>query len=224
MSGYLSTIYDDVARPYTDYPTKLCNYLFKLYEMKVGMTMLEPGCGRCEFLSGFKSLGLDVYGIDSSEQAKDYATDITVQICNVENDPLPFPDNCFDILYSKSFIEHLRDPALYLAEARRVLKPGGMILTLVPDWESNYKIYFDDFTHRSPFTQVSLRDAYLINGFMDVNCYRFRQLPIVWKYPLLNVLCSIISPFIPVRTTIKFLRWSRELMIIGKGVKPTLEP
>ncbi len=139
---------------------------------------------------------------------------------NVEKEKLPFDDNSFDILFSKSFIEHLSDPSNYLDEAFRVLKPGGMLLTLVPDWESNYKIYFDDYTHRTPFTLVSLNDAYKMFGFEQIEVFKFRQLPIVWKYPALNYFCAAISPFIPVRVNNKFLRWSRELMLVGAARKP----
>ena len=113
----------------------------------------------------------------------------------------------------------MHKPEKYLDEAYRVLKPNGRFLTLVPDWESNYKIYFDDYTHRSPFTMQALNDAYRMHGFSNVKVFKFRQLPIVWKYPLLNYFCAAISPMIPVRTKIKFLRWSRELMLVGIGQK-----
>ena len=143
-----------------------------------------------------------------------------MKICDIENEPFPFKDNSFDILFSKSFIEHLHKPEKYLIEAFRVLKPGGLLLTLVPDWESNYKIYFDDFSHRTPFTKVSLIDAYKVFGFKYVDAYAFRQLPVVWKYPIINYFCALIAPLVPVRTKNKFLRWSRELMLIGEGRKP----
>jgi SAM-dependent methyltransferase len=116
-------------------------------------------------------------------------------------------------------LEHLNNPDKFLIEARRVLKPGGKILCLVPDWESNYKIYFDDFTHKTPFTKISLNDIYQITDFKNIKVFKFRQLPIVWRFPLINIFCSIISPFIPVRTKNKFLRWSRELMLIGYAQK-----
>ena len=48
--------------------------------------------------------------------------------------------------------------------------------------KSNYKIFFDDFTHRTPFTVMALNDAYKMFGFKDVKVFKFRQLPIVWKY------------------------------------------
>jgi ubiquinone/menaquinone biosynthesis C-methylase UbiE len=218
--GYLSVVYDEGSRPYTDYPKQLCHYLFQSFDLKKGMKMLEPGCGRGEFLTNFKELGLDVYGVDISPEAAMFANEFPVELCDVENERLPYADNTFDILYSKSFIEHLHKPEKYLEEAFRVLKPGGQLLTLVPDWESNYKTYFDDFTHRTPFTQPSLEDAYKMYGFENVVAYRFRQLPIVWKYPMLNYLCAAISPFVPVRTKNKFFRWSRELMLVGVGKKP----
>jgi len=187
--------------------------------MTPGMTFLEVGCGRGEFLVNFKNLGLAVSGIDISNEAPGFQPDIVIKVCDVENEGILYPDASFDIVYSKSFIEHLRYPERYMKEAYRILKPGGMLLTLVPDWEANYKTYFDDYTHRSPFTIVSLHDIYRIFGFERVSVVKFRQLPIVWKYPILNNFCAMISPFIPVRTKNKFFRWSREIMLCACGIK-----
>ena len=219
MKNYLSVVYNSKSHPYSDYPSKLCSYLFQIFNLKKGMKMLEPGCGRGEFLNNFKKLGLDVVGLDISEESLNYGNDFEVKICNVEKEKLPFDDDTFDVIYSKSFIEHLYYPEKYLEEAYRVLKPEGILITLVPDWESNFKTYFDDFTHRSPFTHVSLKDAYLMNGFKNVNVFKFRQLPLIWKFPFLNYLSMMISPFVPVRSKNKFFRWSKELMLIGSGVK-----
>lgn len=217
--NYLSVVYDKKSHPFTDYPKELCSYLFETFELKSGMKMLEPGCGRGEFLNNFKELGLEVVGVDISPEAASYKNDFEVKLCDVENEQLPFNDNTFDIVYSKSFIEHLYHPERYLIEAYRVLKPNGLLLTLVPDWESNYKTYYDDFTHRTPFTKNALIDAYKMYNFKEVNVFKFRQLPLVWKYPKLNLFCTFISPFIPVRTKNKFFRWSRELMLLGLGRK-----
>ena len=219
--NYLSIVYDEKSHPHTSYPKKLCSYLFQSFGLSEGMKMLEPGCGRAEFLGGFKDLGLDVVGVDISTEAIDFGKNlgIDIKLCDVEQEKLPFEDNFFDVIYSKSFIEHLYFPEKYLEEAYRVLKPNGLLLTLVPDWESNYKIYFDDFTHRSPFTKPALRDAYKFYGFKEINVFKLRQLPIVWKYPIMNYFCAFISPFVPLRTQNKFFRWSRELMLVGIGKK-----
>lgn len=221
--GYLSVVYDEGSHPYTEYPKQLCHYLFQLFGLKKGMKMLEPGCGRGEFLGNFQELGLEVYGVDLSPEAKDFENKFLVEICDVESEQLPFQDNTFDVIFSKSFIEHLYYPERYLKEAYRVLKPEGKLITLVPDWESNYKTYFDDFTHRTPFAKQALIDAYNMYNFSEVDVFKFRQLPIVWKYPMINYFCSSIAPFVPVRTKNKFLRWSRELMLVGYGSKPSVE-
>jgi ubiquinone/menaquinone biosynthesis C-methylase UbiE len=204
MKNYLSVVYDEKSHPYNDYPMKLCSYLFNLFELKKGMKLLEPGCGRGDFLSNFKKLDLDVEGVDISSESLNFDNDLKIKLCDIEKEKLPFSNDTFDVVFSKSFIEHLSKPEKYLEEAFRVLKPGGLLLTLVPDWESNYKKYFDDFTHKSPFTKIALEDAYKMFGFSDINVFKFRQLPIVWKYPILNFFCAAISPLIPVRVENKF--------------------
>jgi len=219
MSDYLSIIYDDSLRPYTQYPEQLAGYLFSQFQMKPGHTLLESGCGRGEVLRGFKGLGLEVRGNDLSGESKNLLSDIDIDTCDVENDGLPYPDNNFDILYSKSFLEHFYYPEKYVKEAFRVLKPGGLLLSLVPDWEASYQKYFDDYTHRTPFTFVSLRDIQLIHGFEQVQVLKFRQLPILWRHPSLNIYCNFIAPFVPIRTKNK-MRWIREIMLIGVGKKP----
>ena len=108
--------------------------------------MLEPGFGRCEFLSNFQKLGLDVVGVDISKQSAKFSKNFDVNVCDVVNEQLPFNENTFDIIYSKSFIDNLYYPERYLKEAFRVLKLGGLLLTLLPDRENNYRIYFDDLT------------------------------------------------------------------------------
>ena len=52
-------------------------------------------------------------------------------------------------------------PDHYLKEAYRILKPGGKLLTMVPDWESNMKTYFDDHTHKSSLTFIKLSFVYI---------------------------------------------------------------
>ena len=66
-------------------------------------------------------------------------------------------------------MEHLEYPQKYLYKAKRVLKPGGKILCLIPDWEANYQIYYDDHTHVKPFTRVSLRDILRMTDYKSIN-------------------------------------------------------
>ncbi|MFA5139631.1 MAG: class I SAM-dependent methyltransferase [Elusimicrobiota bacterium] len=220
MADYIRVAYDESVRPRTDYPLKLCRHLYDWFGMKPGSRLLEAGCGRGEFLAGFKSLGLEAYGADLSQEAQSHVPDIPVKVCDFESAGILYPEGFFDVVYSKSLLEHMHKPERYMAEAFRVLKPGGLLLTLVPDWESNYKVYFDDHTHRTPFARPALLDIYKQSDFVDVEVTLFRQLPVVWRFPILNLFCDAIGPFIPFRTEISFLKWSKLLMLVGSGRKP----
>jgi SAM-dependent methyltransferase len=104
--NYLSVVYDEKSHPYNDYPKKLCAYLFQCFNLKKGMKMLEPGCGRGEFLNNFKEMGLDVEGVDISPEAANFKNNLDVKICDIENENLPFDNDTFDVIYIKSFMEH----------------------------------------------------------------------------------------------------------------------
>ena len=45
---------------------------------------------------------------------------------------LDFPDNSFDGVVSQDTIEHVQDDGAFLAEVRRVLKPGGTFVVFTP--------------------------------------------------------------------------------------------
>ena len=220
MADYLDIVYDKQLKPYTSYPQKLASHLFNSCQMQEGMKMLEPGVGRGEHLREFKKLGLNVKGLDISKEAVELSPDLDTDVYDADDNRWPYDNNVFDVVYSKSFIEHLRNPAMYVDEAFRVLKPGGLLLTLTPDWEANYKKFFDDYTHVSPFTIISLNNIQQASGLVDIEVSKLRQLPLLWKHPFLNYISAAISPFIPVRTTNQFLRWSRELMLVSIGRKP----
>ena len=73
MSDYLAVEYSDGKRPFTDYPSKLANYIINTFNLVPGQSVLEIGCGRCELLSHFTNFGYDTYGIDNAESAANFA-------------------------------------------------------------------------------------------------------------------------------------------------------
>lgn len=221
MPDYIDVIYDEKVRPHTEYPLQLCRYLFNRFKMNRGYKLLDVGCGRGDFLKGFKNLELDVYGLDNEKSHSRMLKDIEVRYANIESEPFPFDNQMFDVVFSKSLIEHLFNPKNFMRECERVLKPAGRVIIMTPDWISQMKIFFDDYTHRQPYTVTAVRDILNIFGFKEVTSEVFYQLPILWRYPLLKILSCILRLFVPVTTKsrIKFVRWSVELMILGTGVK-----
>ena len=84
---------------------------------------------------------MECYGIYISSFAGSNLKGINIKTGDFDKDKLPYEDNFFDIIYSKSLMEHLSNPENFLEEAYRILKPGGKIICMIPDWEANYKIY-----------------------------------------------------------------------------------
>jgi len=128
--SYIDVVYGSNKKPFTAYPGKLIKLLAKKYNLKNDSKILEMGCGRGEFLNEFTKLGMSGYGIDLSSYAKDYCDNAEIKVVDVSKDPLPYPDNSFDVVFSKSFIEHFYYPEEVFKEAYRVLKPGGRFLCL----------------------------------------------------------------------------------------------
>ena len=209
-NNYLETIYDEKKKPFTDYPKKLTIYLINRFNFQKKQKILELGCGRGEFLNEF---------------VKNFFSNLNFKKVDMENEKLPYEDNFFDIIYSKSFIEHFYYPEKIFKEAYRVLKPGGIIVTLTPEWKYIYKSFYEDFTHRVPFTRVSLEDIHYISKFKSVKVESFKQLPILFEKNFYNYFFRLFSFITRVlipdyfRDKNKWIRFSKEIMLLSVAKK-----
>lgn len=221
---YLKIVYAENTKPFTDYPAALTKYLFNTYDLKVGSQLLDLGCGRGEFLNGFISMGLAGYGVDFSNASNDLCPKAFIMQADIEKDGLPYDDNFFDVIFSKSVIEHFYNPDILVDEIYRCLKPGGLVIVMAPAWEYNYKIYFEDYTHRSPFMKQSLNDILLIHSFDSVDVRFFKQLPLLWSrlFSPLRVLSFLTRILLPrgLSKYFKWVRFSKEVMLLATAKKP----
>jgi len=224
QKDYVSVIYNEEDKPFTQYPEKLARYLFLRYKLSKGVKILDLGCGRGEFLKGFIRCGLDGHGVDRSTIAKSVCPEVEILQSDLENEPLPYNDNSFDVVFSKSVLEHFYYPEKLVQEIYRILNPGGLVITMVPDWESVYKTFYDDYTHRTPFTHTSLRNIFIINSFDDVKVEKFRQLPFLWSLSWLKPFCSLVAVITPrsLRPYSKLVRFSKEVMLLASALKPKI--
>jgi ubiquinone/menaquinone biosynthesis C-methylase UbiE len=224
MTKYANTIYPDTSL--NDYPQKLCDYISSRFFRNKGR-LLDVGCGRGMHLKCFSENKLECYGVDLRNEC---IKEFVVKECNVEKDNIPFYDNFFDYVYSKSLIEHVVNVDNFFSNVLRVLKPGGIFVCMTPDWKSQMSHFFDDYTHVHPFTRKSLRDALSINGFKDATCEYFYQLPFIWKYPCLKFVPIVVSAATTQNMKWKneherngedrkLIRFSKEKMLLACGIK-----
>ena len=93
-----------------------------------------------------------------------------------------FDDASFDVVFASNLLEHLTYDQLnvMVAEARRVLRPGGRLIAVQPNFRLRPREYFDDYTHRTIFTDRSLADYLGSSGF-EIEHVEARFLPLTMK-------------------------------------------
>ena len=161
------------------------------------ITLLDLGCGDKTYVNEFNKLGFKTVGIDSStatvsgRHMVDDVMDYYKRPFDFNKDKLPYKNNSFDIVFTKSVIEHIGNTEYFLKEAYRVLKEDGILVVLTPAWEFNYRWFYDDPTHVKPFHRKGLQDALKMSGF-DVDVEYLYHLPFFWKYPKLKFLASLV--------------------------------
>jgi SAM-dependent methyltransferase len=100
-----------------------------------GERVLDLCCGTGRLASLLPGAGC-IVGIDISAVALDiaarrHAADARCAFAGMEAGTLGFPEAAFDRVLFVDAIEHVRDPARVLAEAARVLRPGGRLMLTV---------------------------------------------------------------------------------------------
>ncbi|SFS45151.1 methyltransferase domain-containing protein [Halostagnicola kamekurae] len=135
---YLSTVYDWI-NPFI-WNEEMRTEALDLLELESDMTVLDVGCG-----TGFGTEGLlervdHVYALDQSEHQLEKAygkfgtRNPSVQFHRGDAERLPFATDTFDVVWSSGSIEYWPNPILALREFRRVLKPGGQVLVVGPNY------------------------------------------------------------------------------------------
>ena len=242
-TSYLDHTYPDADNSSkSTYPKQLCQHIIdkflkrpydeSILERKMpGMSynFLEVGCGKGEHLKIFSDIfpADQFFGVDIEKTEVPGAT--TYQV-NLEKDKLPFRTNSMNVVFSKSVIEHVQNTNHFLSEIYRVLRPGGSLVLMMPDWQSQYLNFYDDPTHVRPFTQQSTHTALALNKFQAIEVSSFMQLPSTWKLPLLEYLYTALVTWIPEswkwksnkgRNTNdrKFIRFAKEKMVLAYARK-----
>lgn len=110
---------------------------FAGFAQAAGKRVLEIGVGvGADYLEWLKA-GAQVTGVDLSQSSIERARrrceaggcQPDLHVCDAEC--LPFADNTFDIVYSYGVMHHSPDTLRCIREARRVLKPGGVLRIMI---------------------------------------------------------------------------------------------
>jgi SAM-dependent methyltransferase len=92
--------------------------------------ILEIGAGTGAQALALSERGFDVAAVDIANS--NYATDTVFPVSTYDGRQLPFADASFDIVFSSNVLEHVRDLPPLHEEMKRVLKPGGACVHVLP--------------------------------------------------------------------------------------------
>ena len=142
--------------------------------------VLELGAGYCHFINHIRCARR--IAIDKWEGFARYADGDVVAHVGEATDLGFLADGAVDFVFASNLVEHLTQGefAILLEQVRRILRPGGTLNLLQPNYRFAYSEYFDDYSHVAVYSDRSLVDYLESHGFRVIDC-RPRFLPLTVK-------------------------------------------
>jgi SAM-dependent methyltransferase len=142
--------------------------------------VLDLGCGYGEFINNV--VARRRIAVDSWEGFLAYVDPCVERVVGSVTDLEFIEDGAIDFAFASNLFEHLShaDFARVLDLLRNKLSRHGTLNMMQPNYRYAYREYFDDYTHISIFTHVTIVDFLKANGF-DAFEIRPRFLPLTVK-------------------------------------------
>ena len=125
-------------------------------EARRPLRLLDLGCGSQPYRALIEEAGLEYYGADWPRSIHPCDPARTAQ-CDLSQAAWPFEDSSFDAILCTEVLEHIPDPHAFLAECRRVARPGAELLLTAPLLWPEHETPFDYFRYTRHGLQSLLR-------------------------------------------------------------------
>lgn len=159
--------------------------------------VLDVGCGRGLTLASLRDHGYQPLGIELSDIAAYHAREqLGLEVRIGDFLALELEPESFEAIIFWHSLEHFADPIAALDRARRLLKPGGLLVIAVPNMDSAQArisgpqwFHLDVPRHYVHFSDRGLRRALEKRGFRvaDEAHFSLEQNPYGWIQSLLNL-------------------------------------
>lgn len=143
-------------------------------------SVLDLGAGYCDFINNVEAK--NKIAVDYSPDLRKYAGEGVRIVNSSATDLKLLEDGTLDVVFASNLLEHLSDIELdkVMSEIKRVLKNGGKLILMQPNYRLSYKTYFDDHTHKKVFSDVSL-ETFLLSHGMEIELKKPKFLPFSLK-------------------------------------------
>lgn len=138
-----------------------------------GSRVIDLGAGYCNFINHVTGAA-ERHTVDLFTEGPKYAAPGVITHLHSATDLSFLPADSFDVAFASNLVEHLtrQELILTLHSIRRVLRKGGRLILMQPNFKYCSSTYFDDYTHIQIFTDASLYD------FLEAYGYKvIRSLP-----------------------------------------------
>lgn len=127
---------------------------------------LDIGCGFCHFLNHLQAK--EKVGVDANPGAGRYASSDVTFYYSDDLSLNTLPNHYFDCVFISNFLEHLESSTHImnlLWRVKEMLRPGGKLIILQPNFRLLGAAYFDFIDHKTILTDKTLEEALAIVGF-----------------------------------------------------------
>ena len=132
-----------------------------------GGELLEIGCGDGSRLLALEKRGWSVVGQEIDPKAAENCRSKGLLVHTAKIDELGFSPGSFDVILMAHVLEHLHRPVEFLAECRKLLKPGGRLVLSTPNIMSlGHFIYKKNWLHLDPPRHLIIHNRNSLAGVL----------------------------------------------------------
>lgn len=129
--------------------------------------LLDVGFGAGTILKAAREKKWDVFGVEVSKPAIEYAKSQGFEVFHGELQKAPYPENSFDVVTASEIIEHLSDTKSVLQGVFRILRPGGLFWATSPSARGlTYQAIGLSWTNVAPPEHIQLFSKQGINKML----------------------------------------------------------